>query len=178
MPILCSVIRRLTAYLCTVAQTGQADVRRLGAFDLAWKATMKTFRWPVLATSYIATLLVFLAADALWLGVLMGPTYAGWLGPMMLAQPRLAPAAAFYVLIGIGLLVFAVLPGLRSSSVSLTARLAALLGLLAYGTYDLTNYATLRDWPLALTLIDLAWGTFLCCLAGCAGHLAARRLRP
>jgi len=138
---------------------------------------MKTPRWQLLAAAYIATLLVFLAADALWLGVLMGPTYADWLGPLMLAQPRLAPAGAFYLLIGIGLLVFGILPGLRSNSLAATVRLSALLGLLAYGTYDLTNYATLRDWPLALTLIDLAWGTFLCALAGSAGYLAARRLK-
>lgn len=137
---------------------------------------MKALRWPQLALVYLLVLLVFLAADALWLGVLMGPTYAGWLGPMMLAQPRLVPAAAFYLLIGVGLLVFAVLPGRRSGSLAVTARLSALLGLLAYGTYDLTNYATLRDWPLALTLVDLAWGTLLCCLSGSAGYLAARRL--
>lgn len=139
---------------------------------------MKTPRWQLLAAAYIVTLLVFLAADALWLGVLMGPTYADWLGPLMLSQPRLAPAGAFYLLIGIGLLVFGILPGLRSNSLAATVRLSALLGLLAYGTYDLTNYATLRDWPLALTLIDLAWGTFLCALAGSAGYLAARRLKP
>lgn len=139
---------------------------------------MTNRRWQPLAAAYIASLLVFLAADALWLGVLMGPTYAEWLGPLMLAQPRLAPAAAFYLLIGIGLLVFGVLPGLRRSSLATTARLSALLGLMAYGTYDLTNYATLRDWPLALTLIDLVWGTFLCALAGSAGYLAARRLKP
>ena len=80
----------------------------------------------------------------------------------------------FYLLYVAGLLVFAILPGLRARRGRTAAALGALLGLLAYGTYDLSNYATLRDWPLTLTLIDMGWGAVLSAVSAAAGYLAAR----
>lgn len=129
-----------------------------------------------LAIAYGATLSVFLALDALWLTVLMQPVYAAALGPLLAESPRWAPAALFYLLYVAGLLVFAILPGLRARRGRTAAALGALLGLLAYGTYDLSNYATLRDWPLGLTMIDMAWGSVLSAASATAGYLAAIRL--
>ena len=82
----------------------------------------------------------------------------------------------FYLLYVAGLLVFAILPGLRARRGRTAAALGALLGLLAYGTYDLSNYATLRDWPLGLTAIDMTWGAVLSAVSATAGYLAASRL--
>lgn len=91
--------------------------------------------------AYVATLLTFLLLDGIWLGLLMAPTYRELLGSLMLEKPLLLPAAVFYCLYVIGCVVFVVLPAL---SWQRAAKLGALLGLVAYGTYDLTNWATLR----------------------------------
>lgn len=128
-----------------------------------------------LAIAYGTALAVFLSLDALWLGVLMRPVYAAALGPLLAEQPRWTPAVLFYLLYICGLLVFAILPGLRARRGRTAAALGALLGLLAYGTYDLSNYATLQAWPQALTAIDMVWGTVLSSLSATAGYLAASR---
>lgn len=128
-----------------------------------------------LAIAYGAALSVFLAVDALWLGVLMRPVYAAALASLLAEQPRWTPAVLFYLLYMLGLLVFAILPGLRARRGRTAAALGALLGLVAYGTYDLSNYATLQAWPAALTVIDIAWGAVLSSLAATAGYLAASR---
>lgn len=138
---------------------------------------MPVLRLPQLALAYVTTLAAFLAVDAMWLGVVMKQRYAAWLGPLMLEQPKLLAAGLFYLLYVAGLLVFAVLPALRERSWRAAAWRAALLGLVSYGTYDLTNHATLKGWPLALTLTDLAWGAVLSCLAAMAGYAAASRLK-
>lgn len=128
-----------------------------------------------LVKAALATLAAFLAIDAVWLGLIMTDTYRGWLGDMMLAEPRYVPAALFYLLYTVGVMVFAVLPALKAGNLGRAAKLGALLGLVAYGTYDLSNYATLTFWPLPMTVVDIAWGTVLSCLAACAGYLAGRR---
>jgi uncharacterized membrane protein len=125
--------------------------------------------------AYGATLLSLLVIDALWLTVLMGATYQSWLGPLMLATPNWLPAALFYLLYPAGLLVFAVRPALRERDWRTAARLGALLGLVAYGTYDLSNMATLRGWPWQMTLVDMAWGTLLSAVAACAGYRAGAK---
>ena len=128
-----------------------------------------------LAIAYVVALLVFLAIDALWLAVLMAPVYASALGPLLAPEPRWAPAVVFYLLYVLGLLVFAIAPGLRARRWATAAALGALLGLVAYGTYDLSNYATLRGWPLALTAIDMAWGAVLSGVSATLAYLAASR---
>src|SRR5471032_3086997 len=93
--------------------------------------------------AYAGTLLAFLVLDGLWLGVLMAPTYRALLGSLMLDQPLLAPAALFYLLYVVGCVVFVVLPAITWRRATC---LGTLLGLVAYGTYDLSNWATLRGW--------------------------------
>ena len=122
--------------------------------------------------AYAGTLLAFLLLDGLWLGVLMAPTYRALLGSLMLDQPLLAPAAVFYLLYVIGCVVFVVLP---ASSWQRACRLGALLGLVAYGTYDLSNWATLHGWSASLALMDMAWGTFATAVACTVGYFAARK---
>jgi uncharacterized membrane protein len=128
-----------------------------------------------LVIAYCAALAALLAIDALWLVVLMGPAYKVWLGTLMLAEPKWLPAAAFYLLFTVGLVVFAVMPAVRKQDWRTAALLGGLLGLVAYGTYDLSNLATLRGWPWQLTLVDMAWGGVLACLAAVAGYMAASR---
>ena len=123
--------------------------------------------------AFFATMLTLLAIDALWLTVLMGATYQAYIGALMLAEPKLAPAALFYVLYPMGLVVFAVAPAVRKRDWRAAAGLGGLLGLVAYGTYDLSNLATLRGWPWQLTIIDMAWGTLLSGVAASAGYAAA-----
>lgn len=110
--------------------------------------------------AYFAILLPFGLLDAIWLS-LMGPRlYRPTLGDILLANVNLAPAIAFYLTYPIGILVFSVLPALKSASVESALIYGALFGGLAYATYDLTNHATLRNWTLQLTLADMAWGAF------------------
>ncbi|MBV4469460.1 DUF2177 family protein [Pseudomonas siliginis] len=122
--------------------------------------------------AYVATLLTFLLLDGIWLGLLMAPTYRELLGPLMLEKPLLLPAAVFYCLYVIGCVVFVVLPAV---SWQRAAKLGALLGLVAYGTYDLTNWATLRDWSVQVSLMDWAWGTVATAVACTVGYLVAKR---
>ncbi|WP_285416914.1 DUF2177 family protein [Pseudomonas sp. efr-133-TYG-5] len=123
--------------------------------------------------AYFATLLAFLLLDGLWLGVLMAPTYRELLGSLMLEKPLLLPATVFYGLYVFGCVVFVVLPALNWQR---AMRLGALLGLVAYGTYDLTNWATLRGWSVQVSILDWAWGTFATAVACTVGYLASSRL--
>lgn len=122
--------------------------------------------------AYVGTLVFFLAADMVWLGLLMTDQYQAWIGPLMRAQPLLLPAAVFYLLYPVGLVVFAVRPGLEKQGWTHCAALGAFFGLLTYGTYDLSNLATLKDWPLQLTLVDMVWGAALSCGSALAGYAA------
>ena len=108
--------------------------------------------------AYAATLGVFLALDAVWLTTMAQRLYKPAIGHLMRDGFAWAPALAFYLLYVLGLVVFAVLPGRASGRAAVAAWRGALFGLIAYATYDLTNQATLRDWPWAVTLADLCWG--------------------
>ena len=108
----------------------------------------------------------FLAVDALWLGVLMGDWYQSSLAHLLAKDPFLPPAVVFYLAYPILLYILAVSRGASSGSVFLRG---AMLGLLAYGTYDLTNMATLPEWPLAVVLVDILWGM---CISGTTALVA------
>jgi uncharacterized membrane protein len=126
--------------------------------------------------AYVTVLIVFGVIDAGWLST-MGPVlYRPTLGDILLPSLRIAPALAFYLLYPVGVVVFAVLPGLRSGALSTAFMLALLFGALAYGTYDLTNYATLRNWTLQLTIIDICYGAATSGIAAVLAGLAARSI--
>lgn len=126
--------------------------------------------------AFFAAMFALLAMDALWLAVLMKNTYQSYLGALLLDAPKLLPAALFYILYPAGLVVFAVMPALHKHDGRSAAVRGSLLGLVAYGTYNLSNLATLAGWPWQLTVIDMAWGMFLSSAAASAGYAAARRV--
>ena len=124
--------------------------------------------------TYAAALLVLLALDALWLGVLARDWYQAGVGMLMRDAPWLGVAALFYLLYPVGLTLFGVWPQ-RDGGPGPVLRQAALFGLFAYGTYDLTNLATLRGWPVGLALADMAWGAVVSALSALGGWWAGRR---
>ncbi len=126
---------------------------------------------------HVLTLLVFLALDAVWLGVVAREMYKREIGHLMAPDVRWGAAAAFYVLYVAGLLLLVVLPN-RAAPVLVCAGLGAAFGLVAYATYDLTHLATLARWPLSVTLADLAWGACATAAASAAGRSFARWLLP
>jgi uncharacterized membrane protein len=123
-----------------------------------------------------ATLVAFFAIDMVWLGLVARTFYRKQLGFLLAPSPNWIAAVSFYLLFILGILVFVVLPGLKSGSLSATLWRAALFGLITYATYDLTNLATVKDWPLLVTVVDLAWGTVLSLAVGYAGFMAGRWL--
>ncbi len=124
--------------------------------------------------AWIATFLVMLVIDGLWLGVVAKDFYRESMGDLMSQSPRLGFAAAFYLGYPIGLVIFAVLPGVDASSVLRAGVLGALFGLFCYGTYDLTNLSVVRGWPVKLSLIDMVWGTFASGVSAAAGTAIVR----
>lgn len=120
---------------------------------------------------YLAVFLTMFVIDALWLGVIAKTMYADAMGSLLSPNPNLWAAAAFYLLFPVGLVIFAVLPQ-ADSPVWKAALMGALFGFFAYSTYDLTNLAVVKDWPLGLTFIDMAWGTMVSGIAATAGKLA------
>lgn len=128
--------------------------------------------------AYAATLLVMLLLDGLWLGLIARPLYQQGIGHLMADRPNLLAAGVFYALYPVGLVVFALLPNAADPAWRATLLAAALFGLLAYATYDLSNLATLRQWPLGLSVIDIAWGTAASTLAAAAGKAALRHFGP
>lgn len=112
--------------------------------------------------AFISSLVVMTVIDALWLGLVAPKFYREHIGFIMADKPNWFAAAAFYVIFVIGVTVFVVYPGWQNAqSLIKIGLLGALLGLVAYATYDLTNQATLKNWPPIVTAVDLAWGAFL-----------------
>lgn len=127
-------------------------------------------------TAYGTTLVVFLAIDSVWLGLIARNFYFDRLRPLMLDQPNWAAAGGFYAVYVIGIVIFAVWPALRGDSWWTALSMGALFGFFAYATYDMTNYATLRNWPVELVVVDVAWGAVLTGTAAMLGFFLTRLL--
>ena len=112
-------------------------------------------------TSYLVALVTFVAADMIWLGRMAPRLYRPTLGDIALPGVNLPAAMAFYAVYPAGLVIFVINPALKADSFSSAILYGALFGFFTYATYDLTNYATLRNWTMQLTAVDAAWGTFL-----------------
>lgn len=125
---------------------------------------------------YFSALAAFLVIDMVWLGLIARGFYRKYLGFLLSPNPNWAAAIIFYLLFIVGLLVFAILPGLQAGSLGKALLLGALLGLLTYATYDLTNLATIKDWPLIVTVVDLVWGMILSASVTWVAFLVGRRL--
>ncbi len=123
--------------------------------------------------AYAATAVAFLIIDGIWLGLIARSFYANQLGDLMRDSIVVAPAALFYLFYAGGLVFLAVRPG-SDVSLASVAGYGALVGLMAYGTYDMTNWSTLKNWPPLMSLVDVAWGTVLSASCAVLGALAAR----
>lgn len=128
-----------------------------------------------LIKAYIACLLVFLIADSLWLGFVAKDFYFTRLDHLVADKPNLAVAAGFY-LIYIGCVIILISQPMIQARWQQVLGRGAVLGLLAYGTYNLTNMATLRDWPVAVSLVDMVWGVSLTALLSWVGWYVMRRM--
>ena len=125
---------------------------------------------------YGITLTIFFAVDMVWLSVVAKTFYRKHLGYLMAPKVGWPAALLFYLLFIAGLVVFAVRPGLAAGAPLKALLLGAFLGLVAYATYDLTNHATIKDWPALVTVVDLVWGTTLGGLVAWLSTLAGRGL--
>lgn len=125
---------------------------------------------PKLLALYAATLVAFLALDFVWLALATPRLYRPALSGVLAENPKLWAAVLFYALYVVGVVALAVVPGLSAGSLAAALWRGALFGFLAYATYDLTNLATIRDWPISITLIDLVWGTLLTSATTFAGY--------
>jgi uncharacterized membrane protein len=124
--------------------------------------------------AYVAVLVVFGIIDAGWLNTMGKLLYRPALGDILLDDLRIAPAIVFYLAYPVGVVAFAVMPGLRADSLLFAFLSALLFGAIAYGTYDLTNYATLRNWTLQITAIDICYGALASGIAATVAMLVAR----
>jgi uncharacterized membrane protein len=125
---------------------------------------------------YLVSLAAFFAIDMVWLGLAARSFYQQYLGFLMAPNPNWFVAILFYLLFNVGLLFFVIVPGLKDNSLKTTLLKAALFGLITYATYDLTNLATLKDWPALLSIVDMFWGTVLSVSVSCVGFIVGRRL--
>lgn len=123
--------------------------------------------------AYVGALIVFCVLDYIWLTIVAKDFYQMQMGDLMAIQVKMLPAVTFYLLYLVGLVVFAISPALREQSWLMAASLGLLLGLIAYASYDLTNMATLKEWSISLTLVDIAWGACVSAIAAVAGFYAA-----
>ena len=124
---------------------------------------------------YFVSIGVFFIIDMVWLGLIAKNLYTTYLGHLMAPKVNWPAAFIFYALFIAGLVFFVIEPALEKQSLSYAVWAGAFFGLICYATYDLTNLATLKDWPLTITLIDLAWGAVLNSVVAATTFLIANR---
>ena len=124
---------------------------------------------------YVVTAIFFFVIDILWLGVIAKKFYNKHLARFFRERVNWTAAIIFYCLYILGIMIFAILPGISCASLVRTVILGVLYGLFTYATYDLTNLATLKDWPVKIVVVDILWGMVLCGLVSAGGFLVATR---
>lgn len=127
-----------------------------------------------LAILILATGLIFLVADAAMLSAVLKPLFEHHLGASLIDGLRVGPAILFYLVYMAGVVWFAGWPALRDDAPGAALLNGAILGFVAYGTYELTSWAVMRDWHPAMVAVDMAWGTVLTAVAAWGGVMAAR----
>ena len=128
-----------------------------------------------LGAAYLATLTFFVVIDFIWLGFVAREFYRSSIGHLMGDGFNIPAAIIFYLVYVAGIVHFAVNPALDANNLAKAAMLGLAFGFFAYATYDLTNLATLRDWPIGITLADIAWGSILTGAAAAFGFTVASR---
>ena len=126
--------------------------------------------------AYVSTLIAFLVIDFIWLSAMASRLYRPAIGDLLADAFRVGPAIAFYLIYAAGLAFLAVKPALVSGQWNTALLYGAIVGFMAYATYDLTNQATLKSWSTTLTIADLAWGTFVSAAAATISYLITMRL--
>ena len=126
------------------------------------------------AAAYLGSAVVFLVLDFIWLSNASRLLYRPKLGNLLSENPNLGVAALFYLFYVAGVVILVVLPAESARSWLMAVGLGAVLGFVAYGTYDFTNLATIRDWPAIVSIIDLIWGTFVTAVTALAGYIVVR----
>ena len=119
--------------------------------------------------SYLLTLIVFLIIDMFWLGIIAKNLYQKYLGGFLTDRVNWTAALIFYLIYVVGISIFAIYPAVHKDSAYNALLMGALFGIFTYATYDLTNLATLKDWPLNIVFIDILWGAFLSALVSFSG---------
>jgi len=126
--------------------------------------------------SYLLTTVVFFAIDLVWLGLIAKNLYRKYLGEMLSEKVNWGAALIFYLLFIVGIFLFVIIPAIEKQSATRALVLGAIFGLITYATYDLTNYATLKGFPLNVVIIDLIWGTFLTATVSLAGYYITKQI--
>lgn len=126
---------------------------------------------------YLAALGAFFVIDMFWLGLVARSFTQQQLGFLMAPRLNWLVAVVFYMLFIAGLLFFVIIPGLKENSLKATLLKGAFFGLVTYATYDLTNLATLKDWPALFSIVDMIWGTVLSASVSSVVFLTGRRIR-
>jgi uncharacterized membrane protein len=125
---------------------------------------------------YLLTIPIFFVIDLVWLGLVAKNFYQNNLAHLLSPAVNWPAAVLFYLIYIVGIILFAVRPGLEAGSLAKAAIWGALFGFFTYATYDLTNLATLRDWPLKVVFVDILWGTLLCTLVASGSYFLGRWL--
>jgi len=124
---------------------------------------------------FLITFIVFLGIDILWLGIIARKLYVHYMGHLLRTPPNWPIAFLFYALFVVGLMVFCIQPALEKNSISYALKYGAMYGFFTYMTYDLTNWAVLKDWPSGIVWIDILWGTILAMsVAGISTYLISK----
>lgn len=130
----------------------------------------------ILAKSYLLTTIVFFAIDLVWLGVIAKNLYNKHLGGLLAEQVNWTAAIVFYLLFIIGIFIFAILPAVEKESFKYALIYGALFGFFTYATYDLTNLATLKGWPIKIVIIDIILGSVLTAAVSISGYYITKWL--
>lgn len=126
--------------------------------------------------TYAVTLVAFLIIDGIWLGLVARNFYVQQLGHLLRPEPNFGAAGLFYAIYVVGILVFAITPAIQNGSWVAAVLYGALFGFIAYATYDLTNLATLAQWPVVMSVVDMIWGAVLTASVATVGYFAARMI--
>ena len=132
--------------------------------------------WIQWTKTYFFTLLVFLALDFVWLGIIARGFYQRYLGHFFGDHVNWGAAFLFYFIFVCGMMIFVIFPALHAHTVKQAIGLGMLYGLVTYATYDLTNLALLKGWPGTIVVVDILWGIVLSGMVSTAGYWMAERL--
>lgn len=138
-----------------------------------WRPNYMTVMTFVIA--YLGTAIAFFGLDFIWLRFIAKDFYFSQLGSLLKESPQLGYAGAFYIFYVAGIVYLAIMPQLSGGTWKTAALAGLVLGLTAYGTYDMTNMSTLKNWPLKMSLVDLAWGGFVTSVAATVGFITVKQ---